>query len=128
MKYVLVDQSNNVLRVAFFDSPPPPFNQKPWRWVPVTVTNSVVVDNNIEVRLASTYVISGDTATENEQKRAMTNEESDARKDASVERAFSPESIALSTVCFQLTNAVRNLNSQGAITVNQFRTYLKSLL
>ena len=128
MKYALVDQFDNIIRVANFQSPPPPFNQKPWRWIPIVATNNVTVDNNAEIRLDSTYVVSGNTVTENEQKRTMTVPESDARKNTSVEKVFAPETIALATVCFELTNAVRNLNSQPSVTVNQFKNYLKTLL
>lgn len=128
MRYVLVDQSNNVLDVRFFSSPPPPFNFKPWRWIPITIVNEVAFDSNTQVMLPSTYTILGDTAAENKQVRSKTSQELEAEKDTKTDLAFSPENIALATVCFQLVNAVRNLNSQNAITVNQFKTYLKSLL
>lgn len=128
MRYVLVDAQDNILGIRFFDSPPPPFNQKPWRWIPITTVNEVSFNPNTQVRLPSTYQVVDDVAVENQQARNKTTEELDADKDVKANSAFSPENIALATVCFQLVNAVRNLNSQNAITVNQFKTYLKSLL
>jgi hypothetical protein len=129
MRYVLVeDVTNKILEEVegdreFRTGTPPDLPQKPFRWLPLEVTNPNV-DSNKEVKEGPTITVEPKRVTKKWNVRKKTAKELDADKELQLPRSDSIQFKAMMDV----ENRTLALEKKPKLTVAEYRTALKKLL
>jgi len=125
-EYALVDDQDTILDYRKFDSAPVDPAGKPWRWLPVIVTDPVKGDN--QIKEGPVVTVNPADVTRVWTVRDKTAQELDDENTTKATIKIEAEDIATHKIIFQLVNDVRALEGKQPITPQQYKDYYKGLL
>ena len=130
MKYILVeDETNKILKEVdgdreFRSGTPPDLPLKPFRWLPLEITNPDVDDYATHTREGPVTVVEIDKVTKTWTVRPKTADELDADKEARIPPSDSIQFKAM----LDVENRTLALESKPAVTADEYRETLKGML
>jgi len=130
MRYVLVeDGTDAILKEVegdreFRSGNPPKLPLKPFRWLPLEVTNPDVTDHTTHIKEGPVTTVKAKKATRAWTVRPKTADELDADKEARIPPSDSIQFKAM----LDVENRTLALENKPAITVDEYRETLKGML
>ena len=134
MRYVLVeDETNKILEEVegdkeFRTGTPPDLPQKPFRWLPIEITDHDVADHATHLKEGPVITVEADKVTKVWTVNAKTEQELDAelaaRKENRIPRSSSVEFKAM----LDIENRTLALEGKPAVTELEYRETLKAML
>ncbi len=130
MKYVLVeDETDTILKEVegdreFRTGTPPDLPLKPFRWLPLEVTNPDVTDHTTHIKEGPVTTVKAKKATRAWTVRPKTADELDADKEARIPPSDSIQFKAM----LDVENRTLALESKPAVTADDYRETLKGML
>ena len=129
-KYVLVEDNTDIILEEvegdkeFRTGTPPDLPQKPFRWLPMEITNPDVTDHATHVKEGPVTTVEADKVTKVWTVRAKTEQELDAYKEMQIPSSYS---IQFKTM-LDVENRTLALESKPAVTASEYRETLKGML
>ena len=130
MRYVLVeDETDTILKEVegdreFRTGTPPDLPLKPFRWLPLEVTNPDVTDHTTHIKEGPVTTVKAKKATRAWTVRPKTAEELDTDKEARIPPSDSIQFKAM----LDVENRTLALESKPAVTADDYRETLKGML
>ncbi len=130
MRYVLVeDETDTILKEVegdreFRSGTPPDLPLKPFRWLPLEVTNPDVTDHTTHIKEGPVTTVKAKKATRAWTVRPKTADELDADKEARIPPSDSIQFKAM----LDVENRTLALESKPAVTADDYRETLKGML
>ncbi len=130
MRYVLVeDETDTILKEVegdreFRTGTPPDLPLKPFRWLPLEVTNPDVTDHTTHIKEGPVTTVKAKKATRVWTVRPKTADELDADKEARIPPSDSIQFKAM----LDVENRTLALESKPAVTADDYRETLKGML